>query len=227
VDALLAALDGLVAKKEAVKRGVMEEVLGSASQLKVESAGCTIDDIVIKILGGGTPSRGIESYWNGRIPWMTVKDFTSFDPLATEEYITSEGLANSSTNIIESGTLILATRIALGKCQIYAVDVAINQDLKAIYFASDVYPKFMYYWFIFQENIIESLGSGSTVKGISLTDLRSLPICLPSYTEQRAIATLLSDLDAELAALRARREKLTRVKAGMMGELLTGRVRLV
>lgn len=117
--------------------------------------------------------------------------------------------------------------MALGKSAIYAVDVAINQDLKALFFKDYIDTKFIFYWFLWQESNIQALGSGSTVKGISLNLLKKINICCPpSLDEQRAIAAVLSDMDAELAALEARRDKLRAVKQGMMRELLTGRTRL-
>src|SRR5690606_41651816 len=69
-------------------------------------------------------SRTNSDFWGGDIPWMTVKDFTTFDPNETQEYITIEGLKNSATRIVPAGSLIIATRIALGKIVRYQVDVA-------------------------------------------------------------------------------------------------------
>jgi type I restriction enzyme S subunit len=65
------------------------------------------------------------------------------------------------------------------------------------------------------------------VKGISIAELKSLPFPLVDFPEQTAIATVLSDMDAELSALVARRDKTRDLKQAMMQELLTGRTRLV
>ena len=62
---------------------------------------------------------------------------------------------------------------------------------------------------------------------ISAVSLSSIVITVPSLTEQTAIAAILSDMDAEIAALEARRDKTRALKQGMMQELLTGRIRLV
>ena len=75
--------------------------------------------------------------------------------------------------------------------------------------------------------MIDELGSGSTVKGISISDLKGIPFLLASVAEQTVIAEVLSDMDAELAALEQRRDKTNALKQGMMQELLTGRTRLV
>lgn len=69
--------------------------------------------------------------------------------------------------------------------------------------------------------------TGSNYPAINSRDVRTLEIPTPPYREQTAIATVLSDMDAELAALGARRDKTRALKQGMMQELLTGRIRFV
>jgi type I restriction enzyme, S subunit len=85
----------------------------------------------------------------------------------------------------------------------------------------------LYYWFQFNEARIAEMGSGSTVMGISLGDLRKCPFSKPPLLEQTAIAAILSDMDAEIAALEEKLTKARQLKQGMMQELLTGRLRLV
>lgn len=69
-------------------------------------------------------------------------------------------------------------------------------------------------------------GTSGSMKNISKSAIFSLPINFPEIGEQAAIATILSDIDTELAALEARRDKALQLKQGMMQELLTGRIRL-
>ncbi|HVT27842.1 MAG TPA: restriction endonuclease subunit S, partial [Lacipirellulaceae bacterium] len=68
---------------------------------------------------------------------------------------------------------------------------------------------------------------GTKVSGISKTNIAKLALRVPSLPEQTAIAAVLTDMDAELAALEQRREKVRALKQGMMQELLIGRTRLV
>ena len=63
--------------------------------------------------------------------------------------------------------------------------------------------------------------------GVSKSNVKTIEVSLPSLTEQTAIAEVLSDMDAELAALEQKRDKTRLLKQGMMQELLTGRTRLV
>ena len=74
---------------------------------------------------------------------------------------------------------------------------------------------------------IETLVTGSNYPAINSRDVRAFELPMPSYAEQTAIATVLSDLVAELAALQARHDKTRTLKQGMMQALLTGRIRLL
>jgi type I restriction enzyme S subunit len=75
--------------------------------------------------------------------------------------------------------------------------------------------------------LIISLSQGSTIRHVYAATFRDYEVSLPPVEEQTAIAAVLSDMDAEIEALEARREKTRRIKRGMMQELLTGRARLV
>ena len=230
VDAQIAALDALIAKKRDIKQAAMQQLLTGKTRLhgfKGEWEKTVFGKVAERIIGGGTPSRTVATYWNGNIPWVTVKDFACHRRFGTLEYITNEGLKNSATHLIPRHTLIISTRMALGKAVIFEVDVTINQDLKAIFLTKDTSISFMYYWFQFNEARIAEMGSGTTVMGLALEDLRKIPFFKPMFPEQSAIASVLSDMDAELAALEAKRDKTRTLKAGMMQELLTGRIRLI
>jgi type I restriction enzyme S subunit len=230
VDELLSGLDRLIAKKRDLKQAAMQQLLTAKKRLPGFSGEWevkTFGDIVEKIVGGGTPSRANPAFWGNEISWVTVKDFATFDPRRSQESITSLGLRNSASHLIPAGTLITSTRMALGKAVVYEVDVAINQDLKALSLKRDTSVAFLTYYFEHFGGLIDELGSGSTVKGISLAELRRFPFYAPPLAEQTAIAEVLTEMDAELTALEQRREKTRALKQGMMQELLTGRIRLV
>jgi type I restriction enzyme S subunit len=229
-DTLIESLEQLLAKKRHLKQGAMQELLtgkkrlpGFSGEWEVKRLGQVIE----KFVGGGTPSRSNPQNWGNAIPWVTVKDFATFDPRNSQEWITRTGLQNSASHLIPKGTLITSTRMAIGKAVVYEVDVAINQDLKALFPKPVLSAQYLYFWFQHHGQSIDELGSGSTVKGISLLDLKKLEISLPLPSEQTAIATLLSDMDAEHTVLEAKLAKARSLKQGLMQELLTGRIRLV
>src|SRR5699024_1085137 len=131
-----------------------------------------LDRIVEKIVGGGTPSREKIEFYNGNIPWATVKDLNNIYIDKTKEYITEKAISESSANLIEKCNVIIATRMALGKAFINTVDMAINQDLKALYPKPFVNNIFLLYALLSKASEIERQGSGTTVKGIRLEVLK-------------------------------------------------------
>lgn len=153
---------------------------------------------LVTIKGGGTPSKKIEGYWNGNIPWASVKDLKSNEISKTVDAITELGVNNSTTNIIPAGTILTATRMALGKFAINTVDMAINQDLKALFINDEtkVDRDFLIRFLESKAQYIDSEGKGATVKGITLYFLKHLEIPLPSLDEQKRIAAILDKADA-------------------------------
>ncbi len=148
---------------------------------------------ICTFIGGGTPSKSIDYYWNGDIPWASVKDLKEKYISETELSISFDGVKNSSTNIANKDDLILCTRISPGKCAITLKETAINQDLKIVRpIIQNLYiNEYLYYQFILLENEIISLSSGSTVKGITLEKIKELQVKLPTIDEQKRIVNIL------------------------------------
>lgn len=108
-----------------------------------------LNSLVGRIFGGGTPSRANPELWGGKIPWVTVKDLISTRIDGAQEFINERGLLESSSNLVPAGTVILSTRMAVGKTVIASCDVAINQDLKAISSSEKVCSEYLFYWFLY------------------------------------------------------------------------------
>ena len=147
----------------------------------------SIVQITSKIIGGGTPSKNIPQYYEGTIPFMTVKDMTSSRPTDTEWHITQEAVSSSSTNIIPKDTIIIATRVGLGKIVRVNFDTTINQDLKALFLNASIDKDFCEYLIIYKTPEIISKGRGTTVKGITLEELKNIKFHLPLLDEQKQI----------------------------------------
>jgi type I restriction enzyme S subunit len=152
---------------------------------------------LITIKGGGTPSKKIDEYWNGDIPWASVKDLKSNEISETVDSITDLGVKSSATNLIPAGTIITATRMALGKFAINKVDMAINQDLKALFINDEAKTDrdFLIRFLESKAQYIDSEGKGATVKGVTLDFLKAINIPLPPLDEQKRIAAILDKAD--------------------------------
>ena len=102
----------------------------------------------IEILSGGTPKTSIPEYWNGNIPWYTAKDAS--DPsdvfvVNTERSITPAGVANSSTQVLPTGTTIITARGTVGRLACLGIPMAMNQTCYGIR-GADGYPEYFTYW---------------------------------------------------------------------------------
>ena len=235
VDALLEGLTRLIAKKRNLKQAAVQQLLTGQTRLpgfhgewEVKRLG----EVGTFLKGSGVKKDQAQS---GDLPCVRYGEIYTHhnDYIRSFNSWISPDIAAVATQL-RQGDLLFAgsgeTKEEIGKC------VAFTDDCEAfaggdivILRPANVHPKFMgYYCNTAPINTQKaSKGQGDAVVHISAASLASIAVTLPSLAEQTAIAAALSDMDAELSALEARRDKTRALKQAMMQELLTGRTRLV
>ncbi len=242
VDRSIEATERLIERLERLKKALMQELLtkgighGEYKQTPIgkipkEWQVAKLQNVIIKSIGGGTPYTKNPRYWDGDIPWMTSVGIPEDDIYITkgEKFITKEGLKNSATNIIPKGSLIVATRVGLGKAGVNLIDIAINQDLVGLILdKKQIMPEFLAYYLRSPKALtyIMAAARGTTIKGISRQALFNIRIPLPPLNEQQKIVNMLITFDKWIKLEKKRKEKLERLKKGLMNLLLTGRIRV-
>ena len=248
VDALLGALDRLIAKKRDLKQAAMQQLLTGQTRLpgfapanprfQQTDVGMIPDDWQLTRIGdvasvsaGGTPSRTVARYWKGGVPWITTSQVDFNIVTQADQFISEDGLKNSPAKLLPPGTLLMAlygqgkTR---GKVATLGISATTNQACAAISLGGDVSRDFVFRYLISQYDFIRNLSNTGNQENLNGVIVKSIPLPLPpTVAEQTAIAAVLSDMDEELTALELRRAKTRALKQGMMQELLTGRTRLV
>ena len=233
VDALLGGLHRLIAKKCDFKQAVMQQLLagktrlpGFSGQWEVKRIGDSTD-----CTAGGTPATSIASYWGGHNRWMSSGELNLKRLHDVDGRITDAGLANSSAKLLPPRCVLVGlagqgkTR---GTVAINLVELCTNQSIAAILPNESLVPEYIYFNLDARYDELRELSSGGGGRGgLNLKLIRSLTVPLPSVKEQHAIAAVLSDMDAEIAALEERLHKTRALKQAMMQELLSGRTRLV
>ena len=234
VDGLLGGLDRLIAKKRDLKQAAMQQLLTGQSRLPGFHGEWEVKrlDALADIRSGGTPSTVELRFWDGDIPWCTPTDITALNGHKylgeTARMITQLGLKASSAEMIPAHSVVMTSRATIGECAINAGPVSTNQGFKNFVPFATTDVDFLYYLLGTQKQGFISLCGGSTFLEIGKTQLVAYQVRLPATkAEQTAIASVLTEMDAELAALTQRREKTRALKQAMMQELLTGRTRLV
>ena len=173
--------------------------------------------LILQDIGGGTPSKSNPTYWNGTIPWMSVKDFSA-NPNGicdTLEHITQKAVSMSTTNVIPAGNIIVCTRVGLGKIAVNHVDLAINQDLRALIFPKNIEKDYFMYYYKAQ-NVT---GTGTTVKGITREFLMNMLVPLPPLSEQKRIVEKVDRLMKEAEGLEEAEQALTALREGFPSDL--------
>lgn len=150
------------------------------------------------INSGGTPRRNNESYWkNGGIPWVKISDLKNGIVESTEEFITLDGLNNSSAKIFPKGTLLYTIFATIGEVAILKMDAATNQAIVGIQLRENkkVYLKYIYYYLKSQTNNIKQLGRGVAQNNINLSVVKNMIIPIVSLEKQSNIIATLNKLE--------------------------------
>ena len=169
---------------------------------------------VINLIGGGTPKRSESAFWNGDIPWISVRDFNNSRRYIdyTEEYITQLGLEKSSTKLLDPGMLIISARGTVGALAQLKSKMAFNQSCYGI----DAKSKFLdnnYLYYLLKVKIkeLKSIAHGSVFDTITRNTFESIFVDIPTKKEQRAIVGILSPLDKKIELNRKMNETLEKI----------------
>ena len=176
------------------------------------------------VVSGGTPSRGVPSFWRGSIPWVTPGEVSGENSKLlheTKDHISASGLAGSGANLLPAGSLLVTTRATLGARIINAVPMATNQGFKSVVFKR---PEEASYYFHLIEKVKPELvrrASGTTFLEISGAEFGSIKVPSPSPNEKLKISQILDTLDTAIHETEAIIAKLKAVKQGLLHDLLT------
>ncbi|RDY79235.1 restriction endonuclease subunit S [Helicobacter pylori] len=182
---------------------------------------------IAEIIGGGTPSTQVTSFWNGSINWFTPTEIGITKYVhKSQRTITPLGLKKSSAKLLPIGTILLTSRASIGDCAILKVVATTNQGFQSLIPLEKINNEFLYYLILTLKNKLLKLASGSTFLEVSPNKIKNLLIPLPPLNEQIAIANILSDVDHYLYSLDALILKKESVKKALSFELLSQRKRL-
>lgn len=182
------------------------------------------------VTSGGTPSTKITMYWNGNIRWMSSGELNDKKIYDVVGRITQLGFEKSSTKKIPIRSVLIGlagqgkTR---GTVAINYVELTTNQSIAAILPSPFINPEYLYYNLDFRYKELRGLSTGDGGRGgLNLKIIKNLKILFPGMKEQKAIASVLSDMDGVIESLEKVIDKKQKIKQGTMQSLLTGKKRL-
>ncbi len=140
------------------------------------------------IVGGGTPSTNEPSYWNGSIPWISSADIRGLKEIAPRKYITEIAIKRSATNLVPAGSIIVVTRVGLGKLVLAPYPLCFSQDSHALIPKDDsIDQNFALYYLSQAVQSFKSNSRGTTIEGVTKKQLADTIFILPPLDEQQRI----------------------------------------
>jgi type I restriction enzyme S subunit len=181
---------------------------------------------IISTYAGGTPKSDRSEYYGEGYKWIKSGDLNQGRIKDVDESITELGLQNSSSKVVEPGTLLLAIYGATaGVIAITEIKATINQAVLAIKPEEEIEKNFLLYWFHFHKGRIIHIYTQGGQPNLSAKTVKSLPISLPDVSEQNKIATTISNWDKAISTLEDLIQAKKRCKKGLMQQLLNGQKR--
>jgi len=154
---------------------------------------------IFTISSGGTPDKKNDNYYRGgNIPWIKTGDLKNQYVCGEVEYITEEGLKNSSAKLFPKNTVLVAMYGAtIGACSILSYEASTNQACAAFLPNDMILPDYLYYFLCSQKEKFIKDGVGGAQPNISAGYLKNVLLKLRNLSEQECIVNQLNDV-AEL-----------------------------
>jgi type I restriction enzyme, S subunit len=173
---------------------------------------------------GGTPPVGVEEFYGGEIPFVTIEDITRSGRFleSTEKSLTEKGLANSAAWFIKEPHILYSMYATVGKPIINTIPCATNQAIIALKESDAIEQAFLFYQLLFIRPQVYKYTAQTTQSNLNAGTVRQLPISYPrSKAIQQKIARILTNIDITIEKTEALIEKYQQIKAGLMHDLFT------
>lgn len=181
------------------------------------------------IVGGGTPSTKVNHYWEGNIPWISSADILGLRNIVPRRKITAEAINSSATNKVPEGTIIVVTRVGLGKIGIAPYKLCFSQDNQGLIFHDGVIETD--YALLFLSTAVQLFkhsGRGTTISGVTKKQLGELVVQIPPLAEQKQIAIkvdeIFSDLDNAIENFKRVQDQLKVFRQAVLKYAFTGKL---
>lgn len=159
---------------------------------------------VCDLVNGATPDTKVKDYWGGTHAWITPAEMGGLDSpflSISRRTLSDKGLASCSATLVPPKTVIISSRAPIGHLVINEVPMATNQGCKSLIPKDGLDFNFLYYYLKANVELLESLGTGTTFKELSGTQLKTVTIPVPALDEQKKIVALLDAATARVTEL--------------------------
>ena len=182
----------------------------------------------IETIGGGTPSKGVEEYWeDGTVQWFTPTDLTrsrSVFTLGSESKITELGLKRSSAKLFPADSVMMTSRATIGVISISITQAATNQGFITCVPSEDLPSSYLYFWLNANVDLFLSLAGGATFKELRKSTFRELPILVPDSSVMGSFQQHVWPLMGLIRNLLQQNEVLKEARDLLLPRLVSGEI---
>lgn len=165
-----------------------------------------LGEVCDAIYSGGTPKRSVREYWNGDIPWIKISDLNGSYVSSCDEFITKDGLNNSSAKLLPKGTILYSIFATIGAIGILDINATTNQAIAGIIVKKEYNREYIFYVLRSLRKYFEGISKGVAQNNINLSILKNVVIPIPSSSTQQQIVSELDQLN-ELISLKQQQLK--------------------
>ncbi|WGE57099.1 restriction endonuclease subunit S [Actinobacillus equuli subsp. equuli] len=183
---------------------------------------------IANLLGGGTPSKNNDEFWNGNIPFFTPTDCNNdVYILSTKDNITAIGLEKSSTKLFPENTILLTARGTVGKLSLNAIPMAMNQSCYALMAKDEISYSFLYFLARQLIHILEIKATGSVFNSIVSNDIENTFLTIPEKIKIQEFGEICEPIFEKIKTNAKETQKLTQLRDFLLPMLMNGQVEVV
>ncbi|MPM39728.1 hypothetical protein SDC9_86362 [bioreactor metagenome] len=208
------------------KQGMMQKLFSQQIRFKADDGSefgeweKTTLGLTGKFIGGGTPSKEVTEFWQGSIPWISSSDLVdeSIFNINITRYISTEALNQSATKLIPANSILIVSRVGVGKVAVTNRDICTSQDFTSLVL-NNGNPVFFGYLIKSLTGRLLEMNQGTSIKGFVKDDLSNLKVEIPNLAEQTKIANFLSAIDQKIDVVSKQLDQAKLWKKGLLQQM--------
>lgn len=227
VDEVIAQSEAEVQNLEQQKKAAMQKIFSQEVRFKREDGTDypeweekAITDLCEDIVGGGTPSTDNKAYWSGDIAWVSSSDLenNNIHHLSMTRFITENAITNSATKRIPYNSILIVSRVGVGKVAIAPCELCTSQDFTNLV-NPICNPIFLGYLLSLTMQIKANGVQGTSIKGVTAKEIKQYYLSIPHIEEQQKIADFLSAYDEAISYAKQELDKWKELKKGLLQQM--------
>ena len=166
-------------------------------------------------IGGGTPAKENDEYWNGDIPWISSSDIhvDNIHEISISRFITEKAIQKSATQLCPANTLLIVSRVGVGKVAITHSEICTSQDFTNVVLREN---NVEYVALALQPLLLSMaiISQGTSIKGITTDEVKKIAIAIPPLEEQKRISGAIHNVSNLIWSLEEQISKKKAIKRG-------------